>query len=331
MITPGPLNSICDVPGVTVGNAEDKALVTGTTVVLPERPAIGAVDHRGGAIGSRDTVLLAPGSTVDAVHAICLSGGSAYGLDAAGGVMHGLRQAGLGFAVGPEIVPIVPQAIIFDLLCGGHQQWQHPPWWDLGLAAYEAASTSFALGNAGAGMGATAGALKGGLGTASFACDGCTIGALAVANPVGETVIPGTDTFWAWMVEQAGEVGGQAPPRAIGDLHTASSSAPLANTTLGVVATDAALTRDQARRIAIMAQDGLASAIRPVHGPMDGDTVFVMSTGSQAFEASPAALEQLGTLAGDCIARAVMRGVFEAEALGGYPAYRDVHGRPSSG
>lgn len=321
-IQPGPLNTICDVPGLRVGQAADHQLLTGTTVVLPDAPAVAAVDHRGGGIGARDTVLLGPGSTVEKVHAICLSGGSAYGLDAAGGVMHGLRAAGVGFAVGSEIVPIVPQAVVFDLLCGGPTDWAHPPWWDLGLAAYKAADRHVRPGNAGAGIGATAGPLKGGVGSASYVAPDYTIGALAVVNPVGSVVMPGTNTFWAWMLEEAGELGGQRPPDRLADLHAWPEGAPLANTTLAVVATDAALTRDEAQRVAIMAQDGLARAIRPVHGPLDGDTVFVMSTGAQKIDTAPVALARLGSLAADAVARAIMRGVYEAKPLAGFPAYR---------
>ena len=327
MPKPGPGNTICDVPGIFVGNAENRDLMTGVTVILPGSEAVCAVDHRGGGIGARDTVLLDQGSTVGGVHAICLSGGSAYGLDAAGGVMHGLRTDGRGFAVGPEIVPIVPAAIIFDLLCGAPKEWDRPPWWDLGLKAYQAAGPKFALGNAGAGTGATAGPLKGGLGSASYRDGSVTVGALAVANPVGSAVIPGTDTFWGWMLGEAGELGNQSPPGAYAGLHDKTNGPPLANTTLAVVATDARLTKDQAKRIAIMAQDGLARAIRPVHGPMDGDTVFVLSTGEVEADTSPAGLTRLGTLAGDAVVRAVMRGVYEAESVATVSSYRDRHGR----
>lgn len=324
MTRPGPRNSITDVPGILVGTAEDVALTTGVTVVVPEAPAVCAVDHRGGGIGSRDTVAVMPGSVVSHVHAICLSGGSAYGLDAAGGVMHGLRQEGRGFPVRGEIVPVVPSAIIFDLLTGAPKSWDHPPWWALGLAAFRTAGNEVRLGNAGAGLGATAGPIKGGQGSASFAADDFTVGALVVANPLGLTVIPGTRTFWAWMLEQGGELGGQQPPGKIGDLNDFLPSGPLQNTTLAVVATDAALTREQALRVAIMAQDGIARAIRPVHAPMDGDTVFVLSTAARPFEPNPAELTRLGSLAADCVARAVMRGVCEADALAGVPAYRDL-------
>lgn len=327
MIAPGHRNAITDVPGILVGNAEDHGLVTGATVILPDQPAVCAVDHRGGGIGSRDTMTLAPGSMVDRIHALCLSGGSAYGLDAAGGVMHGLRAMGRGFEIGAVIVPIVPQAIIFDLMTGTERTWDHPPWWELGYQALQAAGPDFALGNAGAGLGATAGPLKGGLGTASCQTDGFTIGAVAVANPMGDCVIPGTDTFWAWMLEQAGELGGQTPPTApLAQPDPAIPPVPPgANTTLVIVATDADLDRDTALRVAIMAQDGLARAIRPVHSPMDGDTVFVLSTGRAPAPDARAGVARLGTLAADVAARAIARGVYEAEPLAGFPSYRQRH------
>ncbi|MFQ5567349.1 MAG: P1 family peptidase, partial [Paracoccaceae bacterium] len=280
MIRPGPRNSITDVAGIAVGNAEAPKLVTGATAVIPERPAIAAVDVRGGGPGTRDTEALGAGSTVKEIHGIALSGGSAYGLDAAGGVMHWLRRQGRGYAIGDTVVPIVPGAIIFDLTTGGPKDWDHPPWWDLGYQAAAAAGAAFALGNAGVGMGAKAGALKGGLGTASVAWDGFTLGALAVVNPVGSVVIPGTRTLWAWPFELAGEFGDQTPPDAPpGDLDHDFAAPVGANTTLTVVATDAQLTRAQAKRVALMAHDGFARAVRPVHTPLDGDTVFVLATG----------------------------------------------------
>ncbi len=323
MSKPGPLNTICDVPGIRVGNAEDQNLATGTTVIMPDTAATCVVDHRGGGIGSRDTVVLAAGSTISKANAVVLSGGSAYGLDAAGGVMHWLRQAGKGFPVGAEIVPIVPQAIIFDLLFRQSGDWDHPPWWALGLQACQAASTTVKLGNVGAGLGATAGTLKGGLGSASIVAPDGVVGALAVANPAGSVTIPGTDTFWTWMLEQDGEMGQQVPPATRPKFFSASGGSALANTTLAVVATDLALTRDQAQRVAIMAQDGIAHAIRPAHGPLDGDTVFVMSTERRVSDMTPAAIARLGTLAADCVARAIVRGVYEAETLGGFKSYRD--------
>lgn len=333
MIAIGPRNSITDVPGITVGNAEDHALVTGATVVVPDEPALCAVDHRGGAIGARDTIALMPGSVGGWVHAVCLSGGSAYGLDAAGGVMDRLRVLGRGLEFGGAIVPIVPSAIIFDLMVGERRDWDRPPWWTLGARAFENAGSDFALGNAGAGLGATAADLKGGLGTASFRASDFTIGAIAVANPVGGVVIPGTDTFWAWMLEQDGEFGGQVPPTARpGNITAAPREDPApANTTLAVVATDAELDRDTALRLAIMAQDGMARAIRPIHGPMDGDTVFVMSTARRPKPDPTFGLMQMGALAADVTARAITRGVYAADALAGIPCYRERHGNPPNG
>ena len=325
MIRPGPRNSITDVPGIQVGNADLPGLVTGATAVIPDHPSIAAADVRGGGPGTRETEALAAGSTVQEVHGIALAGGSAYGLDAAGGVMHWLRRQGRGFAVGGAVVPIVPGAIIFDLNTGGPKDWDHPPWWDLGYRAAAAAGEDFALGNAGAGLGAKAGRLKGGLGTASVQSDGITIGALAVANPVGSVVIPGTRTFWAWPFELDGEFGGQTPPGAApADLDHDFNRPAGTNTTLAVIAVDAQLTRNQAKRIAVMAHDGFARAIRPVHSPLDGDTVFVLATGGTALADPIGDLARLGMLAADCTARAITRGVFEARALAGWPAYRDL-------
>lgn len=324
MLEPGPRNAITDVPGLTVGQAEDHALTTGTTVILPGGPVIAAVDVRGGGPGSRDIAALALDATVQHIHALVFTGGSAYGLDACGGVMHWLRSQGRGFAIAGTVVPIVPGAVIFDLATGGPKAWDRPPWWDLGLAAVQAAAPDFALGNAGAGLGAKAGGLKGGVGTASIVWRGITIGALAVANPMGSVVMPGTRTFWAWPFERAGELGGQTPPgAALADLDHELWGVPGAATTLVAIATDAALTRPQAARVAMMAQDGLARAIRPVHSPLDGDTVFVLATGAQALADPLADLARIGMLAADCAARAIARGVFEATALAGYPAYRD--------
>jgi L-aminopeptidase/D-esterase-like protein len=329
MIRPGPKNSIVDVPGILVGNAELPELTTGVTAVIPEQAAIAAVDVRGGGPGTRETDSLSGGSTVQEVHGIALSGGSAYGLDAAGGVMHWLRHQGRGFATGGAVVPIVPGAIIYDLITGGPKDWDHPPWWELGYKAAVAAGAGFALGNAGAGLGARAGMLKGGLGTASVQYDGITIGALAVSNPLGSVVIPGSRTFWAWPFEMAGEFGGQvAPIGPLADLDHDFNRPVRTNTTLVVVATDAQLTRGQAKRVAVMAHDGFARAIRPVHSPLDGDTVFMLSTGTRALGdplGDPIGdLARLGMLAADCVARAITRGVYEADALAQWPAYRDL-------
>ncbi|MDJ0946761.1 MAG: P1 family peptidase [Kiloniellales bacterium] len=325
MSGPGPRNLITDVPGLTVGNAEDAALRSGATVVLAEAPAVAAADVRGGGPGTRETDLLDPAGTVQAVDALVLSGGSAFGLAAADGVMGWLRAQGRGFEIGGARVPIVPAAILFDLDNGGDKDWGPvSPYHRLGAQAVEAAGADFDLGNAGAGLGATAGPLKGGLGSASVRDGAITLGTLAAVNSLGSVTYPEDPSFWAWPFEQAAEFGGLPPPTAApGPEALAALASPVAgNTTLAVVATDATLSRVQARRLAVMAQDGLARAIRPVHTPYDGDTVFALSTGRCALEDPEADLARLGMMAADCLARAVARAVFEAESLGGVPSYR---------
>ncbi len=334
---PGPRNAITDVPGIAVGNAEDDQVRSGVTVVLPAEPAVAAVDLRGGGTGTRELALLEPEGAVEHIHALALSGGSAFGLDAASGVMSWLAAQGRGFTVGDAVVPIVPAAILFDLLNGGDKSafreasGDNLPYRALGRLAAEQAGAEFALGNAGAGLGATAGPLKGGLGSASFILDsGACVGALAAVNAAGSAVMPGSDRFWAWPFEQDGEFGGKEPPDSLPDdlayaFANPRMAEPGANTTLAVVATDLSLTKTQARRVAIMAQNGLARALRPVHTPLDGDIVFALSTGQRELDNPVADIAQLGTAAADCLARAVARGVYEAHTLGEMRCYRDVY------
>ena len=328
----GPRNLITDVPGILVGQAEDQAGISGTTVVLAEAPAVASVDVRGGAPGGRETELLAPGTLVDRIDAVVLSGGSAFGLDAAAGVMDWLLEIGRGFTVGSVRVPIIPAAILFDLAFPGRQPWAgEPPYRALGRRAAATAARDFALGNSGAGLGATAGRLKGGIGSASFALgDGAMVGAIVAVNAWGSAVRSDCGRFWAADLALAGEIEPQpAIPEAALDLEDFSqcgAAVPGANTTIAVVATDAALDKGGCRRLAIMAQDGLARAIRPVHTPFDGDTVFVLATGAGP-PVEPAALTRLGSAAADCLARAVMRAVLAAEPLGGVPNWRQLwHG-----
>jgi len=330
----GPRNLITDVPGILVGQAEDQAGISGTTVVLAEAPAVASVDVRGGAPGGRETELLAPGTLVDRIDAVVLSGGSAFGLDAAAGVMDWLLEIGRGFTVGSVRVPIIPAAILFDLGFPGRQPWAgEPPYRALGRRAAATAARDFALGNSGAGLGATAGRLKGGIGSASFALgDGAMVGAIVAVNAWGSAVRSDCGRFWAADLALAGEIEPQpAIPEAALDLEDFSqcgAAVPGANTTIAVVATDAALDKGGCRRLAIMAQDGLARAIRPVHTPFDGDTVFVLATGAGP-PVEPAALTRLGSAAADCLARAVMRAVLAAEPLGGVPNWRQLwHGAP---
>ncbi len=335
MIGPGSRNLITDVRGIKVGNGEDTTAMTGVTVILAEGRAVGAVDVRGGAPGTRETEALLPEGLNVGIDAIVLSGGSVFGLDAAGAVTNWLAHSGRGYrlAGAPMVAPIVPAAILFDLTNGGNKNWgQEPPYRTLGVAACEAAAEDFALGNAGAGYGARAGAYKGGLGSASIVTDdGFEIGALVAVNAFGSPVMPGTSTLWAWPFEQSNEMGGQIPPK-----HGVPSLSlpddikrpplPMQNTTIAVVAVNAMLSPAQAKRIAIMAQDGLARALRPVHTAVDGDVVFVIATGERAVsEPLPFQISMLGSLAADCLARAVGRGVYEAKALGPWVAYRTVH------
>jgi len=330
----GPRNLITDVPGILVGQAEDHACISGSTVVLAEAPAAASVDVRGGAPGSRETELLAAGTLVDRIDATVLSGGSAFGLDAAAGVMEWLAAAGRGLAVGSAIVPIVPAAILFDLGFPGRRSWTgEPPYRALGHRAVAAAGKDFALGNAGAGLGAKSGRLKGGIGSASLVLTGgASVGAIVAVNSWGAVVRPDCGRVWAADLALAGEIDPQPPiPDAAFDPEDFSQCGTAitgANTTIAVVATDAALDKGGCRRLAIMAQDGLARAIRPVHTPFDGDTVFALSTGTGPM-VDPAALARLGSAAADCLARAVMRAVLAAAPLGGFPSWRQRWGNPA--
>jgi L-aminopeptidase/D-esterase-like protein len=318
-------NLITDVAGLRVGQATDARVRTGVTVLLPDDRAVCAVDVRGGGPGTRETDALGADTLVDAVDAVVLSGGSVYGLAAADGVAAWLGARGRGYGLvtlpGVPRSPVVPAAILYDLANGGDKAWSlDPPYRALGIAAAEAADVAFDLGTAGAGAGAMAGALKGGLGSAStVTSDGYTVGALAAVNSFGSVVAPGGRAFWAAPFEVDGEFGGVPPGgvRAGGEHWGLAKRDPLVggNTTIACVATDAILTPAQARRVAMMAQDGLARAIRPVHAPFDGDVVFVLSTGRRPLvEPEAFTLTRLGAIAADCLARAVARGVYEARA-----------------
>ena len=326
-------NLITDVPGVLVGHAEDARLASGVTAVVFEAPAAGSIDVRGGGPGTRETALLDPALTVEGIDAIALSGGSAFGLDAASGVQAWLAEQGRGFAVGTARVPIVPGAILFDLGNGGDKGWgRFPPYRELGYAAARRAGKDFALGSAGAGLGATTVNLKGGLGSASALCDGCTVGALAAVNAAGSAVVGGGPWFWAAPFERDLEYGGRGFPPELpaGALAPLTKASPHASTTLAVVATDAALTKAQAKRLAVMAQTGLARAIYPVHTPLDGDVVFAAATARRPLADPLLGLTALGTAAANCLARAVARAVYAATALafpGALPAWSDRFAR----
>jgi D-aminopeptidase len=325
-------NLLTDVPGLKVGHAADARLGSGATVVVFDTPAVASIDVRGGGPGTRETALLDPAQTVEGIDAIVLSGGSAFGLDAASGTQAWLREQGRGFAVRSARVPIVPAAILFDLLNGGDKDWgRFPPYRDLGYTATAVAATDFALGSVGAGTGATTVNYKGGIGSASAQSDdGCIVGALAAVNASGSVVVGDGPWFWAAPFERDGEFGGrgfpaQVPPQA---LAARTKGSMRESTTLVVVATDAVLTKAQAKRLAVMAQSGLSRAIYPVHSALDGDVLFAASTGRSAFAGDQLSLTRLGTLAANVTARAIARGIFEATALpfGGIGTWRDQFG-----
>jgi L-aminopeptidase/D-esterase-like protein len=331
-LRPGPRNALTDVHGVLVGHAQDKALASGTTAIIFAEPAVASVDVRGGGPGTRETDLLSPERTVERIDAVCLSGGSAFGLDAAAGVVAALAEQGRGFAVGSARVPIVPAAILFDLTNGGDKAWgRYSPYRDFGHAAALAASRTVAVGSVGAGLGARTGTLKGGVGMAStvLGATGLTVGALAVVNALGSATIGDSSYFWAAPFEFDDEFGGQGSPAETPPSAWFAPGKPLAgaNTTLAIVATDAALTKAEARMLAVMAQDGLARALVPCHTPLDGDTVFSAATGLHPLGSDRVtALATLGHVASMTLARAVARGVFEATALqipGAQPSWRD--------
>ena len=323
-------NLLTDVVGISVGHTADLALASGVTAILFDQPVIASVSVLGGAPGDRQTRMLDPEMTVQAVDAIVLSGGSSFGLDAAGGVQAALREQGRGFLLGGVRVPIVTQAIIFDLANGGDKQWgRFPPYLDAGYAAACAAGTDFALGTAGAGTGATTATVKGGLGSASTVTrHGHTVAALAVVNAVGSPLIGDGPWFWAAPYEQGGEFGGRGWPGSV-DLTPRLKGTPGTSTTIGLVATDATLTKPQATRLAIMAHDGLARAVLPAHAPLDGDTIFAAATCRRPLADPVRELTELGHAATLTMARAIARGVFEASALpfpGAQAAWRDRFG-----
>ncbi len=317
---PGPKNLITDVAGLKVGNASDERLKSGATVLLGEKPFTAGVHVMGGAPGSRETDLLQPDKLVQEVDALVLSGGSAFGLDAASGVADGLAAMGRGFQVGTARVPVVPGAILFDLLNGGDKDWAENPYKRLGAKALANADQGFDLGTTGAGTGATTMDLKGGLGSASFRLtSGLTVGALVAANPLGSAVQFGQKNFWAAPHEIDAEFGGfgPAPTNMLDPQHEPDPFPALskgANTTIAIVATDAMLTQAQATRLAIAAHDGMARAVFPSHSPFDGDLVFAAATGEKPLSNPMTDPLLLGHAASLCLARAIARAVYLAQA-----------------
>ena len=324
-----PSGSLTDVPGVEVGHFTDDKRPTGCTVVLTGEGAVAGVDVRGGGPGTRETDLLRPEMSVKQVHAVVLSGGSAYGLAAADGVMRYLEEKGIGYRVGPAVVPIVPAAILFDLRVGDPSI--RPDASSGRQAAQAATSDPVEQGNVGAGAGATVGkllgpdrAMKGGLGSASIELPGgLVVGALAVVNAIGDIVDPDTGALLAGARTADGKALANSMEQ-IRNGHGFIQPAEPQNTTIGVVATNATWTQSQATKVAQMAHDGLARAIRPAHMPFDGDTIFALGTGGRQTDSQT--LGYVGAVAADVMAQAVVSAVIHANGISGYPAYSDLEG-----
>jgi L-aminopeptidase/D-esterase-like protein len=329
-------NLLTDIASVRVGHADDARLASGVTAIIFDNPAVAAIDVRGGGPGTREGAALDLGNTVDHIHGIALGGGSAFGLEAGGGVQAWLAEQGRGFQVGGAVIPIVPGAIVFDLLNGGDKKWgRFAPYRELGYAAATAALTDFTLGSAGAGFGATTANFKGGVGSASaVAPGGVRVAAIAVVNAVGTVTVGDGPWFWAAPFEVDGEFGGRGlPPSFTREmlamrLKGGAAATAVENTTLAVVVTDAILTKPQAKRLAMIAQTGFARAIYPVHAPLDGDVLFAAATCEKPIDPL-VGLTELGMVAANTVARAIARGVYEATALpfpGALPAWKDRYG-----
>lgn len=331
MPTPGPLNLITDIPGVLIGHATDEKVITGVTVLKCETPMVAAADVRGGAPGTREIDVLAAENLVDRIDALALTGGSVFGLGAADGVAAELSHQGTGLRLTAEgvAIPIVPAAVLHDLGNDGDKNWgAAPPYADLGRAALKAAAKEFGLGAVGAGKGARAGVVAGGVGSASIDLgEDVLVGAIAVVNSVGSVLLPDGETYYAWPYEQDKEFGGARPKEDFDLSHPFPDYSrlkadgrlqPGANTTLAAVATSVELTNTELKRVAMMAHDGLARAIRPIHAPFDGDVVFALSgattkaPGDDNDLSRAMTVTRIGSAAADCLARAVARGVYEA-------------------
>ena len=327
MFHPGPLNALTDVPGITVGNAHDAELRSGVTVVRTGTGMLCVADVGGGGPVTRQTSSVSADTTLRAAHAVVFSGGSVYGLVSGDSVARALAAEGIGYVPVPGTppVPIVPGAAIYDLDNGGNKTGDVARYPELARHAFAACATTFEIGSAGAGYGAVAGTWRGGLGTASLDLgDGAIVAALAVANPVGSPLMPGSSCFWAWPFEIDAEFGGLRPSSDMPPSTTLPAdlkgSGALA-TTLVMVAVSIPLERMALQRVAAMAQDGMARAVRPIHAPFDGDTLLAVCPDG------PVAIDHhrtlvLGTAAGDCVARAIARGVWEA--AGDWPEFPSV-------
>lgn len=318
----GKKNLITDVTGVLVGNSHDEIMKSGVTVFTSEKRFAAAVTVLGGAPGTRETDLLESDKLVEKIDAIVLSGGSAFGLDAATGVVDCLRKENRGYPLKDMHIPIVPSAILADLFNGGEDQWKENPYRKLGKLAFNSISNSFRIGTIGAGYGATTSNLKGGLGSASIVLgNGATVGALVAVNPSGSVVTDGSNSFWASPFEIGDEFGGKEfiPPKNIfteyhrGD-DTRKDNFSIDNTTIAIVATDLELSKVELKRISVAAHDGMSRAILPSHTPYDGDLIFAVSTGRKKIKINPNDIYNIGNAAAICLSRAIARGVYEAKS-----------------
>ena len=331
MFYAGKNNLITDVDNILVGNAEDKNVGTGVTVLIPPIGSTAAADVRGGAPGTREVGALNPYNLVDTIDAIVLSGGSAWGLEAASSAANFIGKSGRGFKTTENIknVPMVPAAILFDLSNGGSKDWgDTPPYNKLGIEAASKASIKFKLGNIGSGYGAKAGSLKGGLGSASFENEeGLKVGGLFAVNSFGSVVNSETGQFWAASDELNNEFGGMGAPQDLPEDILAGSSIGHAleksNTTIGIVATNAKLDSKTAKRIAIMSHTGMARAIRPIHTPVDGDVIFVVSTNTFDRELTYREINEIGELGARVCSRSISRAIYEAEKLYEMQSWKD--------
>ena len=320
----GSRNLITDVAGLKVGNAQDDQLKSGVTVLIPDKPAVAAVQVLGGAPGTRETDAMAPHNTVREFHGLVLSGGSAFGLDAASGAQAAMREQGIGIEVAGHRVPVVPAAILFDLANGGNKDWGlYPPYREMGYQAARSVGLDFGLGSVGAGTGALTAGLKGGLGSASTVLpNGVTVGALVAANPLGSVTMGDTHHFWASPFELEDEFGGHGLPSPVPadaaqiryKYHALNAA-----TTIGVIATDAVLTKAETKRLAVAAHDGFVRSIWPAHTPGDGDLVFGMATGAKEIVPDFPMMMDLAAVAASTMARAIARAVYFAT-----PAKDDV-------
>jgi putative pantetheine hydrolase len=337
MAKAGKHNSITDVAGIMAGNYTDTAAASGVTVILCKTGAIAGVDVRGAAPGTRETDLLDPVNLVEEVQAVVLCGGSVYGLAASDGVVGWLADRHLGFPMDKNhVVPIVPAAVLCDL--GRGADFIPPIRAEWGVRACEAAHTgSLPEGCVGAGTGAVSGAVKGGLGTASLVMpSGISVAAVAAVNSFGSVINPNTGALWEGHLEINNEYGDQGQRRV--EMPQALTASPIANTTIGIVATDAKITKVQAKKIAQMTHDGLARAVRPSHTMFDGDTIFCLATGTRELPEvkgiltgkSAQAMNDIGHAAAECMSRAIIHGVLAAESLGEFPAFRDLPDRAIS-